>query len=90
VLALELGTCLGEIIYWYESLSNEEDILLTSKILMSKKYKEILWDKIEDTLEIAGYEVDKIKLELIEGSKIVHSSRKDRPSRSSRQAAGKK
>ena len=49
----------------------KEDILPKLKISVLKRYKEILWDKIEDMLEIAGYEVDKIKLELIEGSKIV-------------------
>jgi hypothetical protein len=37
------------------------------------KYKEILWDKIKDMVEIAGYEVDKIKLELIEGNNIVRN-----------------
>jgi hypothetical protein len=49
----------------------KEGILPKLKISVLKRYKEILWDKIEDMLEIAGYEVDKIKLELIEGSKIV-------------------
>jgi hypothetical protein len=30
-----------------------------------KKYKQILWDKIEDMLEIAGYNVTKIKHDLL-------------------------
>jgi hypothetical protein len=68
VLALELGTGIGEIVYWYESLSNERGYSTKVKDISIKKYKEILWDKIEDMLEIAGYEVDKIRLELIEGS----------------------
>ena len=71
VLALELGTGIGEIVYWYESLSNERGYSTKVKDISIKKYKEILWDKIEDMLEIAGYEVDKIKLEIIEGSKIM-------------------
>jgi hypothetical protein len=55
-----------------ESLSNERGYSIKVKDISSKKYKEILWDKIEDMLEIAGYEVNKIKLKLIEGSKIIH------------------
>jgi DNA polymerase, archaea type len=71
VLAIELGTGIGEIVYWYESLSNERGYSTKVKDISIKKYKEILWDKIEDMLQIAGYEVDKIKSELIEGTKIV-------------------
>ena len=71
VLALELGTGIGEIVYWYESLSNERGYSTKVKDISIKKYKETLWDKIEDMLEITGYEVDKIKLEIIEGSKIM-------------------
>jgi hypothetical protein len=66
VLAFEFGTGIGE------SLSNERGYSIKVKDISSKKYKEILWDKIEDMLEIAGYEVNKIKLKLIEGSKIIH------------------
>lgn len=29
------------------------------------KYKEILWQKIKDMLEIAGYTTEKIKLDLL-------------------------
>jgi DNA polymerase elongation subunit (family B) len=71
VLALELGIGIGEIVYWYESLSNERGYSTKVKDISIKKYKEILWDKIEDILAIAGYEVDKIKLELIDESKIM-------------------
>jgi hypothetical protein len=66
VLAFEFGTGMGE------SLSNERRHSIKVKDISSKKYKKILWDKIEDMLEIAGYEVNKIKLKLIEGSKIIH------------------
>ena len=48
----------------------EEDILPKLKIVVLKN-KEILWDKIEDILAITGYEVDKIKLEIINESKIM-------------------
>jgi hypothetical protein len=36
-----------------------------------QQYKEILWDKLEDMLEIARYEVDKIELELVNSSEIM-------------------
>jgi hypothetical protein len=52
-------------------LSNERGYSTKVKDIRIKKYKEILWDKIEDILAITGYEVDKIKLELIDESKIM-------------------
>ena len=73
VLALELGVGIGEIVYWYESLSSGRGYSTKAKDISIKKYKEILWDKIEDMLGIIGYEIDKIKSELIEGSEIVQS-----------------
>jgi hypothetical protein len=71
VLAFEPGTGMDEIVYWYESLSNERGYSTKVKDISIKKYKEILWDKIENILEIAGYEVDKIKSKLIDASKIM-------------------
>jgi hypothetical protein len=71
VLALELGLGIGEIVYWYESLSSGRGYSTKVKDSSIKKYKEILWDKIEDILAITGYEVDKIKLEIINESKIM-------------------
>jgi hypothetical protein len=65
MLGLELGASKGEIVYWYESLSNERGYSTKVKDLSIKKYKQILWDKIEDVLEIAGYNVDKTKQDLI-------------------------
>ena len=50
VLALELGLGIGEIVYWYESLSNGRGYSTKVKDISIKKYKEILWDKIEDSL----------------------------------------
>ena len=71
MLALELGLGIGEIVYWYESLSSGRGYSTKVKDSSIKKYKEILWDKIEDILAITGYEVDKIKLEIINESKIM-------------------
>ena len=71
VLALELGISIGEIVYWYESLSNERGYSTKVKDISIRKYKEILWNKIEQILEIAGYEVHKIKPELIGETKIM-------------------
>ena len=65
VLGLELGAAKGELAYWYESLSNKRGYSTKIKDLSIKKYKQILWNKIEDMLEIAGYEVGKIKQDLL-------------------------
>ena len=65
VLGLDLGASKRELVYWYESLSNKRGYLTKIKDLSIKKYKQILWNKIEDMLEIAGYEVGKIKQDLL-------------------------
>jgi hypothetical protein len=65
VLGLELGASKGEIVYWYESLANERGYSTKIKDLSIKKYKQILWDKIEDILEIARCNVNDIKSKLI-------------------------
>jgi DNA polymerase elongation subunit (family B) len=80
VLGLELGASKGELIYWYESLANKRGYSTKIKDLSIKKYKQILWDKIEDILEIAGYDVAKIKQGLFYESEsdmiIISNSRK--------------
>jgi hypothetical protein len=79
VLGLELGAGKGELIYWYESLANKRGCSTKIKDLSIKKYKEILWDKIKDMLEIAGYNVVKIKQDLFYESEsmiITSNSRK--------------
>ena len=65
VLGLELGASKGELVYWYESLANKRGYSTKIKNLSIKKYKQILWDKIEDILEIADYNVAKIKQDLL-------------------------
>ncbi len=60
VLGLELGAGKGELVYWYESLANKRGYSTKIKDLSIKKYKQILWNKIEDILEIAGYNIVKI------------------------------
>ena len=60
ILALELGADKGEIVYWYESLANERGYSTKVKDLSIKKYKEILWNKIEILLQIAGYNIEGI------------------------------
>ena len=80
VLGMELGATKGELVYWYESLSNKSGYSTKIKDLSVKKYKQILWDKIEDMLEIAGYNIAKIKQDLLYESEsdmiITSSSRK--------------
>jgi hypothetical protein len=69
VLGLELGVSKGDLVYWYESLANSRGYSIKIKDLSIKKYKEILWDKIEDILEIAGCDIAKIKRDLLYESK---------------------
>ena len=65
ILGLELGADKGGIVYWYESLANEKGYSTKIKDLSIKKYKEILWNKMEDVLEITGYDIEKIKSDLL-------------------------
>jgi DNA polymerase family B len=65
VLSLELGANKGELVYWYESLANKRGYSTKIKDLSDSKYKQILWDKIEDMQEIAGYNAAKIKQDLL-------------------------
>jgi hypothetical protein len=65
VLGLELGASKGELVHWYESLANKRGYSTKVKDLSIKKYKQILLDKIEDILEIAGYDIAKIKQGLL-------------------------
>ena len=79
VLGLELGVGKGELVYWYESLANKRGYSSKIKDLSIKKYKQILWDKIKEMLEIANYNVDKIKQDLLyenESMIITENSRK--------------
>jgi hypothetical protein len=64
VLSLELYAGKGELVYWYESLANKRGYSTKVKDLSIKKYKQTLWDKIKDMLEIAGYNIAKIKQDL--------------------------
>jgi DNA polymerase elongation subunit (family B) len=71
ILGLELGADKGEIVYWYESLANEKGYSIKIKDLSIKKYKEILWNKMEDMLEITGYDIEKIKSDLLYKSESI-------------------
>jgi len=61
-LGLKLGATKGEIVYWYESLANSQGYSTQIKDLSISKYKNILLDKVEDMLTIAGYTIDKVKM----------------------------
>ena len=78
VLGLQLGAGKGELVYWYESLANSRGYSIKPKDLSIKKYKEILWSKIKDILEIAGCNIAKIKQDLLyesERDMIISKSR---------------
>jgi hypothetical protein len=79
VLGLELGAGKGELVYWYESLANKRGYSIKIKDLSIKKYKQILWDKIEDMLKIAGYNDAKIKQDLLyESENMIITSNNNR------------
>ena len=65
--------------YWYESSSNKRGYSTKVKDLSVRKYKQILWNKIEDMLEIAGFNVAKIKQDLLYESEsiIITSNSRD-------------
>ena len=71
ILGLELGADKGEIVYWYESLANEKGYSTKIKDLSIKKYKEILWNKMEDVLQTTGYDIEKIKSDLLYKSESI-------------------
>jgi hypothetical protein len=57
-------------------LSNHRGYSIKIKDLSVTKYKEILWNKIKDILEVAGYNVTDIKQRLLyenESSMIITS-----------------
>jgi DNA polymerase, archaea type len=65
ILSSELRASKGELVYWYESLTSKRGYSTKVKDISITKYKEILWDKIKDMLEIAGYNIDSIKADLL-------------------------
>jgi hypothetical protein len=75
VLGLELGVSKGELVYWYESLANKRGYSTKIKNLSVTKYKNILWDKIQDMLEIAGYDISAIEQELIIDENMIHTAK---------------
>jgi hypothetical protein len=81
VLGLELSAGKGELVYWYESSSNKRGYSTKVKDLRVRKYKQILWDKIKDMPEVAGFNVAKIKQDLLyesESSMIITGNNKYR------------
>jgi hypothetical protein len=65
VLGLELNAGKGELVYWYESLANKRGYSTKVKDISIKKYKQILWEKIKDMLDIAAYNVAAIEQDLL-------------------------
>lgn len=64
----------GEQVWWYEiiGVDNETKSNFSTSIpkpenVNIKKYKELLFNKLKDTLEITGFDTKKIRLELVEG-----------------------
>jgi DNA polymerase elongation subunit (family B) len=64
----------GEQVWWYEIIridagtkSSFSTLVPKPENVNIKKYKEKLFDKLKDTLEITGFDVKKIKLEMVDG-----------------------
>jgi hypothetical protein len=69
VLALELNASKGELVYWYESLANTRGYSTKIKDISIRKYKQILWDKVKDLVQIAGYNIVDIEHDILYESK---------------------
>jgi DNA polymerase elongation subunit (family B) len=65
VLGLQLDAHKGDIVYWYESDSKMKGYSTNIQDISITKYKHVLWNKIKDILEIAGYDIKAIEQELI-------------------------
>lgn len=66
----------GEEVWWYETIGIDAKTKGSFSTLVSKpenvnikKYKKLLFDKLKDTLEITGFDIKKIKLEVVDGIK---------------------
>jgi DNA polymerase elongation subunit (family B) len=64
----------GEEVWWYEIIgidAETKDGFSTSvpkpETVNIKKYKKLLFEKLKDTLEITGFKVEKIRLQMIDG-----------------------
>jgi hypothetical protein len=67
-----LGKDNGEEVYWFETNNIDKDtgnnysvISTKSENLNLQQYKKMLLDKLTDTLEIASFDVNDIKLEML-------------------------
>lgn len=64
VLGLQFAAHKGDIVHWYESDSKKRYSIDPIDI-STKKYKEILWNKIKEILEITNYNTEEIEYDLL-------------------------
>jgi len=69
VLSLQVGAHKGDLIYWYES-DSETGYSIDPRDVSTRKYKEILWNKIRNMLAIAGCDVSTIERQLLLAASI--------------------
>jgi DNA polymerase I len=80
VLGRILGKDKGEEVYWFETKSKDKDtdgnfsvIVPSYEILNLQRYKSMLLDKLKDTLEIAGFNIEDIKLDILKRTMSMNS-----------------
>lgn len=75
VLAKLLGKDKGDLVYWYETFTEEynksqqccrrkEDYSVKPENINLDKYKNLLLDRLKDTLKITGFNIDDLRLHL--------------------------
>jgi DNA polymerase I len=76
VLAKLLDKDKGDLIYWYETIptieNDRKSFSIIPKNLSLEKYKLLLFMKLSDTLEIAGFNILDLKSQLLQKVSIVH------------------
>jgi hypothetical protein len=66
-IGLTIGARKGNVIEYYES-DNKEGYSLSPHEISIRKYKTMIWKAVKDILEIAGYDIAEIELELFQSN----------------------
>jgi DNA polymerase elongation subunit (family B) len=71
-IGLAVGARKGDVVEYFETDNNKEGYSLNSQDISIKRYKIMLWKATKDILEIAGYDIAALELELFEPNTISH------------------
>ncbi len=76
VLAKLLDKDKGDLVYWYETIptieNNRKSFSIIPKNLNLEKYKLLLFRKLSDTLEMAGFNILDLKSHVLQKESVVH------------------